>query len=264
MPNTEMIEERLRFMQIDPAVIEELRNARRLLEPELDRMLDEFYSHLLNEPSVRAVFVDEKSIERARKAQKNHWLETLFSGKFQSSYFDKVERIGRAHAHVGLTPNWYIGGYSKMLVQFVEHIAAEGAKDGRDESPIIKALCKAVFLDLDLVIHCYLEAKDESMLEVLSRATTFTTDMEQLNAALSLTTANVKASAESLSKEASESDQHASQLASLLEQVDALADNVEQIDERIGQLKTGDRLYAHTGNDQTGTFAKLKALMLGE
>ena len=45
MPNTEMIEERLRFLEIDQNVIEELQNARTFLEPELDRMLEKFYAH---------------------------------------------------------------------------------------------------------------------------------------------------------------------------------------------------------------------------
>ena len=51
----------------------------------------------------------------------------------------------------------------------------------RNFTLIIDAICKAVLLDLDLVIQCYFEAKDESMLEILARATNFTSDMEQLN-----------------------------------------------------------------------------------
>ena len=66
MPNTAMIEERLRFLEIDQKVIEELHNAKQFLEPELDRMLEDFYSHLLDEPQVMAVFADDKAIERAR------------------------------------------------------------------------------------------------------------------------------------------------------------------------------------------------------
>jgi ABC-type transporter Mla subunit MlaD len=151
-----------------------------------------------------------------------------------------------------------------MLTQFIQHISVVAAKEGRNASPIIEALCKAVLLDLDLVIQCYLETKDKSMLEILSRATTFTADMEQLNAELSLAMAQVKVSAKALSKDAAESDQHTTQLASLFDQVDALEDKVKQIDERISNLKTGDRLYVHEGSDQTGTFAKLKALLLGE
>ena len=264
MPNTEMIEERLRFLEIDEDVVEELRHAKQVLEPELDRMLGEFYSHLLAEPEIRRVFADDESIERARAAQKSHWLNTLFGGKFKSAYFDKTERIGRAHARVGLTPNWYIGGYSKMLAQFVQHISAEAAKEGRDPSATIAAVCKAILLDLDLVIHCYLEAKDESMLEILGRATTFSADMEVLTREMGVALAEVKASTATIAEDATENERQASHLATLVVQVDALTDKAKQVEERIGQLKTGDRLYVHRGSDQTGTFAKLKTLILGE
>jgi hypothetical protein len=260
MPNTEMIEERLRFLEIDQNVIEELQNARTFLEPELDRMLEKFYAHILHEPQVRAVFADDKAIRRARDAQKNHWLQTLFGGEFKSAYFDKAERIGRSHARVGLTPNWYIGGYSNMLGQFIQHISDVAPREGRDAGPIIDAICKAVLLDLDLVIQCYFEAKDESMLEILARATNFTSDMEQLNTELSDMTAQVKESTEAMSKNANDNNA----LESLRTQVDALTDKAKQIDERISQLKTGDRLYVHKESEQTGTFAKLKTLILGE
>jgi hypothetical protein len=46
--------------------------------------------------------------------------------------------------------------------------------------------------------------------------------------------------------------------------IEALTEKARQIDERINQLKTGDRLYVHKDGDQTGTFARLKALIFGE
>lgn len=264
MPYTKMIEDRLRFLEIDDEVIAELQSAKQLIEPELDRMLGEFYTHILNEPEVRRIFADDKAIKHARTEQKAHWLETLFGGKFKSAYFDKAERIGRSHARVGLTPNWYIGGYCKMLVQFVRHIAVAAPEHNRDASPVIEALCKTVLLDIDLVIHCYLAAKDETMLDVLERATTFSTDMEELNTELSLAMAKARESIDAISDDASEHDRRMSQLATLNVQIGALDDKVKQIDERISKLKTGDRLYLHKGSNQTGTFAKLKALIRGE
>jgi len=264
MPHATLIENRLRFLEITRDDIEELGNASRILEPELDRMLGQFYAHIAIEPELMRVFADDKSLERAREAQKVHWLQTLFGGKFDSAYFDKAEQIGRAHARVGLTPNWYIGGYCKMLVQFVRNISINARKDGRNASPMIEALCKAVILDLDVVIHCYLEAKNEAMLGILERATDFTADMSELNSELSVATAQVRESAEAVAMEVTEEKKRAGSLARLAAGVEALTEKVRQIDERINQLKTGDRLYVHKDRDQTGTFAKLKALIFGE
>ncbi|MDH3468958.1 MAG: protoglobin domain-containing protein, partial [Gammaproteobacteria bacterium] len=74
MPHTQMMEERLRFLDIDGNAVAELRNAKDILESAMDEMLDRFYSHILREPDLRALFVDEDAIARARSGQKNHWL----------------------------------------------------------------------------------------------------------------------------------------------------------------------------------------------
>ncbi len=262
MPHTEIIDERLRFLEIDQDVIEELHNAKQILEPEIDWMLEQFYAHILEQPQVKVIFTDDKAIARAREAQKNHWLKTLFGGEFDSAYFDQAERIGRAHARVGLTPNWYIGGYCNMLVKFVRHISAVASKDGRDATPIIEAVCKAVLLDLDLVVHCYLEAKDQVMVDVLMRATKFTDDLAEMNSELGVATAQINASTKALSKDATENDRQSGYLAMLLGQTEELADKVRQIDERIRELKFSGRPYLAPGNEHTEMFAKLRTLII--
>ena len=126
MPHSQLLRDRLRFMETDEEVVENLRAAGQLLEPELDG-----------------------------------------------------------------TP-----------ARFIEHIASVSVAAGRDSTPMIQALCKAVLLDLDLVIYCYLEAKDQQ--------------------------------------------------------------KVAEIGERTSQLQTRDRLYVHKGRDQSGAFARLKALIMGD
>lgn len=264
MPHAQMLRERLRFLEIDQEVVENLRAAGQLLEPELDGMLDEFYLHILDEPQLKFIFSGEESVRRAREGQKRHWLETVFQGRLNSSYFDRARIIGRAHARVGLTPDWYIGGYSKMLAQFIEHIASVSVEAGRDATPLTQALCKAVLLDLDLVIYCYLEAKDQQMVALLERATTFSEDITRLNAELTAAAAQLGESVEALTINADAGDQSAARLAKLSNGIDAVTEKVKEIDERTSQLQTRDRLYVQKGSDQSGPFARLKAFILGD
>ncbi|MGB5331433.1 MAG: protoglobin domain-containing protein [Woeseiaceae bacterium] len=264
MPHTEMMEERLRFLQIDQDVIEELRAAKQFLEPEIGRILERFYSHILDEPQVKAIFADDESIERARQAQKNYWLNTLFGGKFDSAYVDQAQLIGRAHARIGLTLNWYIGGYSNLLVQVIQRISLLAPKWGRNPRPIIEAACKVVLLDLDVVIHCYLEAKDRVMLDLLMRATLVIDELAEMSSELSLATAQIRVSTETLLEDTKESERQTGIPGELLVHTGALADKVKQMDERIGELKVSDRLYLKSGIEHTETFAKLRAQLIGE
>jgi len=257
MPNTAMNEQRLRFLDIDQAVIENLRKAREILEPEFDRMLDAFYARVSDEPQLKDLFSSDESMARARAAQKNYWLKSLLSGEFTSDHFDRAELIGRAHARVGLTPSWYIGGYSKMLAQFIQHILAQAAEDRQNASAIVDALCKAVMLDLDLVIHSYLEAKDRVIFDLLLHATRAIDELVETNGDIRLASDKVQESAEVLLQDAIDGEETAVSLEELLAQTKVLSANVRALDTRIDDLKSSEQLYLKSGGEHTGTFSQL-------
>jgi len=255
MPHTELVADRLRFLEIDEEVVAELRRAREYIEPELDGMLARFYEHMMAERATAALFGDDETISRARSSQKAHWLEDLFGGRFGNSFFDKAERIGRAHARIGLEPRWYLGGYSRMLREFIECITKKAAADGRDPQATIQAVCKAVLLDIDLVMYCYLEAKDEAMRNVLARATNFAGDITELSTRLSVMTGNVEVTVASLPESGAVTDP--AHIRNLRGQVEALREQTSEIERRVGELQFGDRLYIE---DKSSTLARLKAL----
>ena len=278
MSHQEMLEERLRFLNIDRDAVSEIRNAKEILEPVMDEMLDRFYSRILGEPELRALFADQDVIDHARSAQKNHWLNTLFDGKYDSTYFEKTAQIGRAHFRVGLTPNWYIGGYCQMLGQFIGLIASEYADRGKPATQIIQAVSKAVFLDMDLVIHCYLDAKDSSMRQILRRATDFTADVTALNDDLNATATQIKATAEALSAQAAgqlgvtsgkagalsgHMGEPEEPINELLAQSEQLLRQAAQLSERLKELQFSDRLYIDDGIPESAPLARLKALIFG-
>jgi hypothetical protein len=262
MSHAALIDQRLRFLEIDDAVIDELSKARKILEPELDRMLDSFYAHVSEEPQLKGLFPDDEAMVRARKAQKNHWLESLLTGEFTSDHAERAEVIGRTHARVGLTPNWYIGGYSNMLTQFIKPVMEEASKEGRDASPIIEALCKAVMLDLDLVIHCYLEAKDRVIFDLLLHATRFIDELAETNEELLTQLAQVKESTDGLLNDAEENEKQAESLTKLADHAEILSHTIQNLDERINELKSGDRLYLQQGREHTGTFSQIVARII--
>ena len=257
MSNTALIEERLRYLGIDEVVIDDLLSARDILEPELDQMLDRFYARIMDEPELKDLFPDDQSMARARQAQKTHWLESLLVGDFTGDYCERAERIGHAHARAGVTPNWYIGGYSNMLTQFVQHVVAQTSEDDYRASPIIEALCKAVFLDLDLVMHSYLEAKDRVILDLLLQATRFIDTLTETNDELRSASEKVKESAELLAEGSVNGADRTETIQQMLDQADALRNELRQMEERIDTLKSGKQLYLQSGSEHTGTFAQI-------
>jgi len=278
MPHTEIMEERLRLLNIDHDVISELRKAKDILEPAMDEMLDRFYSYILSEPDLQALFADEGVIASARSSQKNHWL-TLFDGKYDKAYFEKTVRIGQAHARIGLTLDWYIAGYYQMFGQFIELISDKYS--GRDElaTQIIQAVSKVIFLDMDLVIHCYLDDKDSTMRHILRRATDFRADVWTFSDDLNAIATQIKVTAETLSAEANgqlgstsrsagtqseDVDDANKHIDELLAQAEQLSRQTTQLNERLKKLPLSDKLYLEDDASKSGTFSRLIAMVLGK
>lgn len=256
MPHTELVEDRLRFLEIDQDVVTELQRARQYIEPELDGMLERFYVHMMSDRATAALFDDNDTVDRARSSQRKHWLDDLFGGRFSNAFFEKAERIGRTHARIGLEPRWYLGGYARMMSEFIDCISEKAAREGRDPRATIQAVCKAVLLDIDLVIYCYLEAKDATMRQVLGRATNFASDVTELSRQLSEITGGVERAAAALSETGRGGD--SAQVDELRQQIVALRRQSGEIERRVNELQFGDRLYIAKRSSIT---SRLKALL---
>lgn len=160
--NSLQTEDRLSFFKIDEVTAATVREFRPVVERNLPAVLDVFYSQVMTVPQLAQMFVSEASIEHARTAQSRHWLK-LFSGKFDSDYFESIQTIGRVHNRLGLEPRWYIGGYATAMGELhrlaVEHClkgwrvsAAAGKAVG-----LIQAIDRVVMLDMELAVSVYLE-----------------------------------------------------------------------------------------------------------
>jgi hypothetical protein len=257
MPYTELVEDRLRFLEIDKEVLEELKRARQYIEPEIDNMLAGFYALILQDVALHALFKDADSVKHAREAQKKHWLKNVLSGKYGSAYFSRADKIGRTHARVGLAPQAYIGGYSKMLTQFIDRISEQAIKEGRDPRTTIQAVCRAVLLDIDLVIHCYLEAKNEVMRQVLRRATDFSNDMSEMVRNLADTGDKIQDSSASLLRNDTDPAEQSRALKELLSHIESLGRQSTQIRKRADDLQFVDRLHIENA---PSTFDRLRAM----
>ncbi|MEP3121214.1 MAG: globin-coupled sensor protein [Nisaea sp.] len=169
-------EDRLSFFKIDEITSTNVNEFRPVVERNLPAILDVFYAHVMTVPKLAKMFVSEARIEHAREAQSRHWLK-LFSGKFDSDYFESIQTIGRVHNRLGLEPRWYIGGYAIALGE-LHRLAVQNCIKGwranaatGKAAALIQAVDKVVMIDIELAISVYLDeqAKDfNKRLEALS------------------------------------------------------------------------------------------------
>ncbi|MDH4281506.1 MAG: protoglobin domain-containing protein, partial [Myxococcales bacterium] len=70
-------------------------------------IVDRFYQAILRDPGARAVLEGEAQVERL-KVSLTQWVEGLFSGPYDETYFEKRARIGRVHVKVGLEQRYML------------------------------------------------------------------------------------------------------------------------------------------------------------
>lgn len=133
----------LDLMRIDDAVRRELVAARPLVEPRMDAMLDSFYSFVKANSDMADLFPSEDVMARSRAAQKRHWLETLFGGKWGEDYIERVKCIGRTHSNRGITPDYYLAGYAFFMDALIDIVLDAKRKRLREAAAMLKAANRA-------------------------------------------------------------------------------------------------------------------------
>jgi len=151
----------LRFLGIDAEILGALPDAWKQIEPALPQVLEAFYTHVGEEPHLAAMIGDAANIVRLKQAQAEHWA-VLFSGRLDADYFERVDRIGRAHQRIGLEPRWYMAGYSYVMDKLVTHLTKQLRRDSKELARILRATSKAIFLDMELAISVYSEIEHEA------------------------------------------------------------------------------------------------------
>ncbi|WP_378800284.1 protoglobin domain-containing protein [Methylopila henanensis] len=143
---------RLAFLQLDATAKADLGAAWTVVEPHLSDILDGFYRHLLGQPELAQRIRGNEP--RLKSAQAGHWAR-LFSGAFDAAYFDGARRIGMAHVRIGLEPRWYIGGYAYVQDRMFHAIGRSSRFSGDRAARMMRAIAKAVMLDMELAISTY-------------------------------------------------------------------------------------------------------------
>jgi len=148
-------EEQLSFFELGPDDARELRAYRPLAESTVDRIVADFYAHLLRFPPLEELLRSEPGrIAKLQGLQRDYFL-SLSEGRFDAEYFESRLRVGDAHQRIGLGPAWYIGAFALYLRLALRTLVADTG-DGARILPAVEALIKAIFLDIALAMNTYI------------------------------------------------------------------------------------------------------------
>ncbi|MFC6200109.1 methyl-accepting chemotaxis protein [Ponticaulis profundi] len=125
------------------------------LKPALPDVLSVFYSRLAETPNLKGKLGnDPKTPTRLGELQTNHW-ERVFTGEVDSGLETEAKKIGSAHVRIGLTSDWFIASYGRILMDAIPIILKVHRFTPQRAAEAIQVMIARIFLDMALANESY-------------------------------------------------------------------------------------------------------------
>jgi len=153
-----------------------------VVETVIDDALDQFYK-IVHDDEELASFMVGRNTQRLKQMQRDHWQATFTSG-FNSSYYERLGRIGKAHANVSLPPHFFVRGYGVLMEALMLRLRRKMTNRSDAAQQVLKEIIDIIFQDLSVGIKVYYDVlqdgKRAAGQDVLNHSDEFASRMQQL------------------------------------------------------------------------------------
>jgi uncharacterized membrane protein (DUF373 family) len=123
-----------------------------LVEPEAERVVEDFYRFLQEMPDT-ARFIQDPEVLGRLKATHRAWLVSLFQGPYDENYFRRLQRIGLAHVRIGLSAHFVYVAMNFLREHLREILFAQ--VEPSSQLLVEVALDKILDMNLDVIARAY-------------------------------------------------------------------------------------------------------------
>ncbi len=232
--DAQALNQRFDFLKFTAEERRVLKSLRPLVAQILPGVLDRFFADIAREPEVAEMFRSEEARKHVREKLLQHWLR-IADADFGEEYLQSVQRIGNVHADLGLKPQWYFGGYAKIVGGLTQAVVAAGGGRGRfgrgggtgDMARKLDVLIKAALLDIDLCMStieaCHAENKRAERIKL---AEDFQETVSGVVASVAAASEELSKTAETMAATAEQTTEKSSSVAAAAEEATVTAQSV--------------------------------------
>ncbi|MFO8090626.1 MAG: protoglobin domain-containing protein [Desulfatiglandaceae bacterium] len=128
-----------------------------ILLPASDRLAEEFYDFLMENPNTAAYFRTEDAIENRKKTIKV-WFKNILTSKYDHHLYMRLQRIGSVHVKIGLKGHYVNSAMNFIRIFCLRQLEAE-VEDARLRADLTDSLEKVLDISLDIMTSSYREAE---------------------------------------------------------------------------------------------------------
>ncbi len=158
--------QRLEFLGLTEDDSRRLREKGAAFDAVAEEFVEEFYAHLFTFEETARFLKDATVVERLKQAQKKHF-RTMFAARWNEEYIQQRRQIGRAHADIGVEPQFFLGAYNQFLSFYLSNLCRVGKEVTQHDVEQLRSLLKGVFLDVGLSLDAYFRRSTEDLQRAL-------------------------------------------------------------------------------------------------
>ena len=147
---------RKNFVSFGEEDVRALKALQPLIRRHADAIVGRFYANIERfDDLLNLIKHAGSSIERLKETQKQYLLG-MFDGEYGDAYFEQRLKIGLIHNRIGLTPRWYLGGYSMYSQHIVPLILRHYRWNAWQREAALLAVNKIISIDSQLAMDSYI------------------------------------------------------------------------------------------------------------
>jgi PAS domain S-box-containing protein len=162
----QQLQQYLRWSQDD---LQRIHNIARIVRPEYQSLVDEFYEVIQQHPAARQVITGGDSQILRLKESLVAWLDQLLGGVYDEEYVERRSHIGRRHVAIGLDQVFINAALSRLRSGMVGVLRAGWKRSLDDLIESIGSLNRLLDLDLAIIEDAY-ESEHVRRQQVAERA----------------------------------------------------------------------------------------------
>ncbi|HBB35793.1 MAG TPA: anti-anti-sigma factor [Cyanobacteria bacterium UBA8803] len=165
-----------KLYEISEKDLESIKSLEPLMLPQMDKMMDDFYRWLMEQPEYEQFFSDPKLLKHAQKMQHIHWQKFL-AGHVDDEYVQHRRIIGETHARIGLSMTMFFAGMT-IFHNLISEIIQDKSANAKEKVATTDAVAKVLHLDTGIVCEVYtimsndtIAAQSKSLMEMSTPVT---------------------------------------------------------------------------------------------
>jgi uncharacterized membrane protein (DUF373 family) len=154
METMQEIRKHYRLASVDERNLKELAS---ILLPLNDRLADEFYDYLAEDPHTAAYFRTREAVVKRKETMKA-WFREVFTSDYDHRYLTRLQRIGKVHVKIGLSGH-YVNAAMNFIRTFCQRQLEAEVNDPEMRRGLMDTLQKVLDINLDVMTSSYREAE---------------------------------------------------------------------------------------------------------